>query len=128
MSGKTAAIRAAAAIAPAALAAASCTPEDVAKQCIIDAFGGGDPNGPLVAHALEIAYRESRYQASAFNPPPGGCEGYGCYGLFQLHGRYAPAWFSAVGLNFHTQWSDPCANAKAAKYLYTQAGWSPWGG
>ncbi len=71
-----------------------------------------------VDKALQVAYRESGYNPSAFN---GSC----CYGVFQIsydshRGRLAARGLGRDGLY------DPVVNIEIALEIFNQQGWSPW--
>lgn len=76
----------------------------------------------LEEKALAIAWRESRYVATAFN---GTC----CYGLFQIYWSVHKGWLGDVGVYSSTDLLDARKNARAAYALYQRSGgWGPWGG
>ncbi len=101
-------------IAPAAPASAS---RDEVQQIIRDVF----PD-ELEERALEIALRESRYRATAYN-------GWCCYGVFQIYWSVHQSWLDDYGVNSATDLFDARKNVEAAYALYRgSGGWSPWGG
>ncbi len=76
----------------------------------------------LEERALEIAYRESGYQATAYN-------GWCCYGVFQIYWSVHQSWLDDFGVYSATDLYDARKNAEAAYALYRGAGgWGPWGG
>ena len=75
----------------------------------------------LEERALEIAWRESKYTATAKN----NC----CYGVFQVYWSVHRSWLADLGITSAEQLFDPTLNARAALRLYERAGgWGPWGG
>ena len=75
----------------------------------------------LEGHALEIAWRESKYRATAKN----NC----CYGVFQIYWSVHRSWLAELGITSAEKLYDPTLNARAALRLYERAGgWGPWGG
>jgi len=75
----------------------------------------------LEDHALEIAWRESKYAATARN----NC----CYGVFQIYWSVHRGWLAELGITSADKLYDPTLNARAALRLYERAGgWGPWGG
>lgn len=94
---------------------AAATPADV--EAIIRSVWPDD----LENHALEIAWRESKYQSNAKN--------YCCYGLFQIYWSAHQSWLGSIGVTSADQLFDPTTNARAAYALYQRAGgFGPWGG
>lgn len=91
---------------------------DPVHDAIHQSFGD---NPAMEQHALMIAQRESGLNPGAVNYNGG------YYGLFQLS-RY---WHEQLANSMGYQWSqitDPYVNARVARALYNQTGWSPWGG
>jgi LysM repeat protein len=75
----------------------------------------------LEERALEIAWRESKYQSNVNN--------WCCYGLFQIHWNAHRSWLGSLGITSASQLYDPTVNATAAYVLYQRAGgFGPWGG
>jgi hypothetical protein len=75
----------------------------------------------LEERALEIAWRESKYQSNVNN--------WCCYGLFQIHWNAHRSWLGSLGITSASQLYDPTVNATAAYTLYQRAGgFGPWGG
>lgn len=70
--------------------------------------------------ALRVAFRESRYQADAYN-------GWCCYGVFQINGASHKHRLAARGLAVKDL-LDPRVNIEIALELYNEQGWGPWGG
>lgn len=69
--------------------------------------------------ALEIAWRESRYDPYAQN--------FCCYGIFQIYWEVHRGWLDEIGVTSSQQLFDPETNARAAYALYQRAGgWGPW--
>jgi hypothetical protein len=76
----------------------------------------------LEQRALEIAYRESRYIATAYN-------GWCCYGVFQIYYTAHDGWLDEIGVNTASDLYDARKNITAAYMIYQRAGgWGPWGG
>jgi hypothetical protein len=85
----------------------------------------------LPALLLTIRAHESGGNYSAYNGA--GCEGYGCYGAYQLHGRYMGGWATEAG---HpevagtpaTQWSPAVQDAVALHKFNATGGrlWCDW--
>jgi LysM repeat protein len=72
--------------------------------------------------ALAIAFRESRYIATAYN---GSC----CYGVFQIHWGAHKSWLDDYGITTTNDLFDARKNITAAYAIYQRAGgWGPWGG
>lgn len=89
--------------------------ESEAKQVIRDVF----PD-ELEEKALDIAFKESRYDARAYN-------GWCCYGLFQIYWSVHQDWLDDYDIHSIEDLYDPRKNAEAAYALYRAAGgWSPW--
>ena len=89
-------------------------PEEI-KQIIRDVW----PDD-LEDRALEIAFRESRFDPRAKN--------YCCYGLFQMYWSVHRGWLADLGITSDQQLYDPRTNARAALALYERSGgWGPWG-
>ena len=73
-----------------------------------------------VDKALQVAYRESRYRATAYN-------GWCCYGVFQINGS-AHLWrLQARGLGIAGLY-DAKVNIEIALDIFNDSGWGPWGG
>ena len=73
----------------------------------------------LEERALDIAYRESRYDPTAKN--------FCCYGIFQIYWNVHKGWLGDIGITNDEQLFDPATNARAAYTLYQRAGgWGPW--
>jgi LysM repeat protein len=73
----------------------------------------------LEQRALAIAWRESRYAASAQSQ----C----CSGLFQIYYDVHRSWLATLGINSRDDLYDARTNAEAAYALYRRAGgWGPW--
>jgi hypothetical protein len=76
----------------------------------------------LEEKALQIAWRESNYKASAYN---GSC----CWGVFQIHWTSHKSWLDDYGIYSTNDLLDARKNITAAYALYQRAGgWGPWGG
>ena len=76
----------------------------------------------LEEKALEVAYRESRYVATAYN-------GWCCYGIFQIHWTAHKGWLAGIGVTSAQQLFDARTNIELAYAIYVRAGgWAPWGG
>jgi hypothetical protein len=76
----------------------------------------------LEERALEIAWRESNYKATAYN-------GHCCYGVFQIHWTSHKSWLDDYGITSTNDLLDARKNITAAYALYQRAGgWGPWGG
>jgi len=76
----------------------------------------------LEERALQIAWRESHYIATAFN---GTC----CYGVFQIYWSVHVSWLDEYGIYSSADLLDAHKNITAAYALYQRAGgWGPWGG
>lgn len=74
----------------------------------------------LEQRALEIAYRESRYNPLAKN--------WCCYGVFQIYWDVHKSWLPQIGITTANQLYDPYLNSLAAYWVYKRAGgWGPWG-
>ncbi len=105
--------------APATTAPATTTPASTSEvqQIIRDVF----PD-ELEERALEIAFRESRYVATAYN-------GWCCYGVFQIYWSVHQGWLDDYGIYTASDLYDARKNTEAAYALYRSAGgWGPWGG
>ena len=75
----------------------------------------------LEQHAIEIAYRESRYNPYAVNS----C----CYGVFQINYNAHKPWLPTIGVTSAAQLFDPRVNVQAAYVIYQRSGsFRPWGG
>lgn len=73
----------------------------------------------LEARALEIAKRESRFNAAAYN--------WCCVGLFQINWYSHAKWLGDMGVTAPEMLLDAEVNAQAAYTLYKRAGgWGPW--
>ena len=73
----------------------------------------------LEDHAVQIAFRESRFVPTAHN--------YCCHGLFQIYWTIHRGWLAALGIDSVDDLYDPVLNARAAYALYQRAnGWGPW--
>jgi hypothetical protein len=105
-----------------------------AIRCAFDRFAPAQ-----LDHALDIAYRESRYHADARNPSePSACrweDPYGSCGAFQHLMRYwgervltfgRAAWFSRTWP--HVPILNARANAIVTARMVAAGGWGPWGG
>jgi hypothetical protein len=68
--------------------------------------------------ALDVAWKESGYQARAFN---GSC----CYGVFQIHYGSHKRRLAARGLGLEGLY-DPKVNIEIALEIFREQGWSPW--
>ena len=76
----------------------------------------------LEEKALQIAWRESNYKATAYN---GSC----CYGVFQIHWEAHRSWLDDYGIVTTNDLLDARKNITAAYAIYQRAGgWGPWGG
>lgn len=73
----------------------------------------------LEGRALQIAYRESRYQPDVTSPT--GC----CHGVFQLHEIHL-SWMAQFGVTSVAQLFDAETNVRMALKLYERDGWKPW--
>lgn len=75
-----------------------------------------------VDKALDVAWRESNYQATADN-------GWCCVGVFQLYWTVHQDWLDDYGINTRDDLKDARKNIAAAYALYqSSGGWGPWGG
>jgi len=75
----------------------------------------------LEQRAIEIAYRESRYNPYAVNS----C----CYGVFQINYNAHKGWLPQIGVTSAAQLFDPRVNVYAAYVIYQRSGsFAPWGG
>ncbi len=76
----------------------------------------------LEEKALQIAWRESNYKATAFN---GSC----CYGVFQINWSSHKSWLAGYGITSTNDLLDARKNITVAYAIYQRAGgWGPWGG
>jgi LysM repeat protein len=76
----------------------------------------------LEEQALQIAWRESKYQPGVYN-------GWCCYGVFQIYWSVHVSWLDAYGIYSSSDLLDARKNITAAYALYERAGgWGPWGG
>jgi LysM repeat protein len=76
----------------------------------------------LEQKALDVAFRESRYVATAYN-------GFCCYGVFQIYWTVHQSWLGEFGIHSSSDLFDARKNIEAAYGLYQRAGgWGPWGG
>lgn len=82
---------------------------------------------------LFIRSHESGGNYGAYNGS--GCEGYGCYGAYQLHGRYMGSWASSAGYGNYsgspaTQWPASVQDGVARWLFYSTnpdgAHWCNW--
>lgn len=72
--------------------------------------------------ALEVAWRESKYQPAAYN-------GWCCYGLFQIHWGAHKGWLATIGIDSTSDLLDAQRNTEVAYLIYQRSGgWGPWGG
>lgn len=72
--------------------------------------------------ALDIAWRESKFQPGAYN-------GWCCYGLFQIHWGAHKGWLATLGIDSTSDLLDARRNTEVAYLIYQRAGgWGPWGG
>ncbi len=95
--------------------ASTATPAEV--EAIIRAVWPDE----LEDRALEIAWRESKYNPIAKNS----C----CSGVFQIYWSVHRSWLGGLGITSADQLYDPATNARAALALYERSGgWGPWGG
>lgn len=76
-----------------------------------------------VARFIAIARCESGLNPRAYNRT--GCEGYGCYGLYQVHALYWASRARSAGVP-NGDWRDPRVNARVAGYLVKHGGWGHW--
>lgn len=75
----------------------------------------------LEEKALDIAFRESRFDARAYN-------GWCCYGVFQLYWTVHEGWLDDYGIDSIEDLYDARKNTEAAYAMYQSSGWGPWGG
>jgi hypothetical protein len=76
----------------------------------------------LEERALEIAWRESNYIATADN-------GWCCVGVFQMYWTVHQSWLDDYGIHTRNDLKDARKNITAAYALYERSGgWGPWGG
>jgi Transglycosylase SLT domain len=68
--------------------------------------------------ALDVAWKESNYQARVYN---GSC----CYGVFQIHYGSHKRRLAARGLGLEGLY-DPKVNIEIALEIFREQGWSPW--
>jgi len=74
----------------------------------------------LHARAIEVAQRESRYRADAYN-------GWCCHGVFQIHWTAHRSWMAAHGVTSVNHLYDARTNITMAYQIYQRAGgWGPW--
>lgn len=103
-----------------AFATAACTPEEVARDAILEHWGSKN-----AACAERIAQRESGLQADAVNRSSGAT------GLFQMMPMHK-GWIKAELGHDWSEMKDPYKNAEAAKLLSAKNyaaygdGWAPW--
>jgi hypothetical protein len=71
-----------------------------------------------VDKALDVAWKESNYQARVYN---GSC----CYGVFQIHYGSHKGRLAARGLGLEGLY-DPKVNIEIALEIFREQGWSPW--
>ena len=72
--------------------------------------------------ALEVAWRESKYQPGAYN-------GWCCYGLFQIHWGAHKGWLATIDIDSTADLLDARRNTEVAYLIYQRSGgWGPWGG
>lgn len=75
----------------------------------------------LEAKAIEIAYRESRYNPLSQN--------WCCYGVFQIYFTVHQRWLAGYGVTSANQLLDPHTNIRMALVVYQRSNsWAPWGG
>lgn len=75
----------------------------------------------LETRALEIAYRESRFNPYTSN--------WCCYGVFQINWNAHKGWLVNFGVTSASQLYDPHLNSRMALEIYRRSnGWGPWGG
>lgn len=84
--------------------------------------------GVSVPTALRVCDCESDFRYWLVNRS--GCAGYGCFGAFQLHGRYWPGWMNAY-LGYGKGWRKKPLNARsnvvtALKKVNADGSWSAW--
>jgi soluble lytic murein transglycosylase-like protein len=103
-------------------ATAAVTPraaETTARQAAsVSAIRAVWPNA-LENTALRIAWRESRYNASAISRS-------GDYGTMQINWQAHRGWLRTMGITNPRQLLDPMVNARVAYRLYQLNGWRPW--
>ena len=109
------------AVAPTTTAAIPPSPSTAEVQSIIRAVWPDD----LEERALDIVWRESRYQADVDN-------GICCVGLFQIYWTIHRVWLGSEGVTSREQLFDAETNTRAALALYERSlaqrgdGWQPW--
>ena len=109
------------AVAPTTTAAIPPSPSTAEVQSIIRAVWPDD----LEQRALDIVWRESRYQADVDN-------GICCVGLFQIYWTIHRVWLGSEGVTSREQLFDAETNTRAALALYERSlaqrgdGWHPW--
>ena len=109
------------AVAPTTTAAIPPSPSTAEVQSIIRAVWPDD----LEERALDIVWRESRYQADVDN-------GICCVGLFQIYWTIHSVWLGSEGVTSREQLFDAETNTRAALALYERSlaqrgdGWHPW--
>jgi hypothetical protein len=92
--------------------------------CFAAKFGVG------VETAKDIAYRESRYFARAYNDD--GCGGAGCLGLYQHHGTYWPGRLRLADDALRRwdvkkrKWWNPRVMSVTTFVYVRRYGWSAW--
>jgi hypothetical protein len=110
----------------------SNTPPAPDQERVEDATAVARGNRSLPPLLALIRSHESGGNYQAYNP--GGCEGYGCGGAYQLHARYASTWaqragFTGLPSNAAT-WPAATQDAVALDLFYstTPAGshWCRW--
>ncbi len=108
--------------APATTAPASTAPAPKSTTSEVQAMIREIWPDELEERALQIAFRESRYVATAYN---GTC----CYGVFQIHWGAHKSWLDDYGITSTNDLFDARKNITAAYAIYQRAGgWGPWGG
>lgn len=102
----------------ATLSLTSCnlrTPEEIGRFWFKDV-----PNGPNIASC--IMKRESGFNPKAISPTRD-------YGLFQINRKaHKKSFEKKIGGPFEKVALGAWSNARYARHLYNQAGWSPWRG
>jgi len=95
--------------------------------------GSGTPSGGLPALLQLIRSNESGGNYSAYNGS--GCEGYGCFGAYQLHGAYMDDWARSYGAASYAstpanQWPAEVQDRVALGLFYSTnpdgAHWCNW--
>lgn len=79
-------------------------------------------------HNADGSCNLNNWSYTAFNST--GCEGYGCYGAYQLHGSYMDDWAREAGYGQYagtpaTQW-PPSVQDAVALFKFNQTGGSLW--